>query len=1182
MSGDSCPDDDEETTSTARLIANLSSPYLHVRLQAASKVQQLFLDIDNEGEVRPGPFKRLGRCIMSSFIDRQHNEKSFLAALARTITVALTVSGLPFDCNQFAADYLLESKAKWLLTSSKSSAIELCVLVLSANTISDETVTADKPSWISDCIKMCGYLLDNLCSDVVGKSAKLVEISSRQIGNLLRNNVSLLQCAIDCWTEASYVYSLSQLYLYMSAISVITPADGPVKRPKPVTPSYNTILKKLNRTIMDLITNKILNSKQSLPASAVLQVRGFLERLSSSDWSDATDTSSTAEASTAEGDCLEAATLRTMKKSPEGSSAIIAAILSCLSVDLSNFVKCGAVVAALRVVKSPNVEVRESGSVIVRNLALKCADSSSYEIMVKIFVESLQGKGPAALVQPYQRYAVYVALSDCAEGSRLLSLGKTFVSELASSCVIPALMIAMDKEADENNIMVVADTLGKWLGSQVKLSQPPQLLDSIKTGMGKSKGLCVAYLAALTTALRQNSDLTGDLSALVPQLTNIVKEAMKKPSNQAHLDGVLAFCLLLQVSVTSSSAVTALDAAKLWTCLTPVAAGSTSFLYSKALMQQVFLAPSPLPSSKVANSMQKQYCTLPRGALAINCLISESISTIITIISIHHPNQLLGTSLSHSPLDGPVGSILSCVLHPDVSVRATSSKNLRKILSNATTADDKSSSHYPSTLKMLKAFHACLVLWSKQLEVASGAASKSVTTTSAKSSNTNPTTNEEECAVPAGIIGLRTQFGIPPPSRLSEALLLLTSPQIVDKKAPSAQLVSLVLLLCAHPLVSESRLLAFKLWCNILPSISVEKGEGSAELFSSEEVCTSSCKRVVSAAMSGEAHLIRQSAHVAMFILSTKCGSSGRGCVLKHIVPQLREYLISSGVTAVSNDEIEKFLNPLAAITAATAAIDISEADIKITNADRKKDSGRSRRGGAFGGDFVEDEDWAEKIKKEKAQKLASTKTAGQEGGTSAKLKELEDLRVRVQGIVDVASYALEAYHSLTIFSLAPSKKTLSSDLRVRAVARSSVSLMLPELLSLMRCRLVSDKAFSCVLGQCLTIEEELLVVASRDLADSLRITATVALKPLTRKDNSQSLYKEMLGLSAPVQRLLRSVQTHLSRMQSQSHNEERGAHREHRLLPSTVHLLFPVLRGLLGLPTMLPGCDFTFMILDS
>ena len=66
----------------------------------------------------------------------------------------------------------------------------------------------------------------------------------------------------------------------------------------------------------------------------------------------------------------------------------------------------------------------------------------------------------------------------------------------------------------------------------------------------------------------------------------------------------------------------------------------------------------------------------------------------------------------------------------------------------------------------------------------------------------------------------------------------------------------------------------------------------------------------------------------------------------------------------VSDDETEKFLNPLAAIAAATLVVDINEADIKITNADRKKDQGRSRRTGAFGGDFVEDEDWAEKVKK--------------------------------------------------------------------------------------------------------------------------------------------------------------------------------------------------------------------------
>lgn len=1182
MSGDFSPDDDEETTSTARLIASLSSSYLYVRLQAVGKVQDQFLNIGNDGDAKPGPYKRLGRCIMSAFIDRQYNEKLFVAALAKAITVALTVAELPFDFKDFAADYISESKAKWLLASSKASGIELCLLVLSSTSSSKQNLSAKMPSWICDCIKITGSLLDNLSCDTVGKSGKLAQISSRLIGNLFRQDAFMLEYAIDCWNEASYVCSLSQLNQYFSSIPVITPKDGPVKRPKPVTPSYDSTLKRLNIIIIDLIIRKFLSSKQSLPVSSLKQLGGFLEQLSTSDWSDTIDTSLTIEASPTEGGGLEAATLRTMKKSPEASSAIIAAILTCVSVDLSNFVKCGAVAAALRVVKSPNLEVRESGSSIARNLAIKCTDPSSFEVMVKVFVDALQGKGPAALVQPYQRYGVYVAISDCAEGARLQSLGKGFVSELASGYVVPALIIAMDKEIDENNILVAADTLGKWMGSQLRLSQPPQLFESIKTGIGRSKGLCVAYLAAIAVAIRQNSELTGDLSALVSPLTNIVKETSKKPSNQSHLEGVLAFYLLLEISVTSSMAVTSIDAAKLWTCLVPAAVGNVSFLYSKTLMQQIFLAPYQLSSSKGFNSVQRQYASLSRGTMGLNSLVSESISSIVTIVSIHHPNQLVGTSASQTLLDGPVGSMLSCLLHPDSSVRAASSKNFRKVLCNGTAADDKSSSHYPSSLKMLKAFHACLVLWSEQLEAAMRAGCESAENKSAKTTIVTPTATDEEGTFTCGLMGLRMQLGIPPPSRLSEALLLLASPRLTDQRAHSAQLLSLFLLACAHPLVSETRSLASKLWCNLIPSVTAEEGKPAPELFSSEDFCSAASKKVVCAAMSREAKLIRQSGHVAMFILGTASGSSGRSCVLKYIIPQLRDQLISSGVSAVAEDEVEKFLNPLAAVTAATAAMDVSEADIKITNADRKKDSGRSRRGVAFGGDFVEDEDWAEKVKKEKAQKLALTKTVGQEGGMSVKLKELEDLRARVQGIVDLATYALEAYHSLTIFSVIPSKRALSSDLKVRAVARSSISQMLPELLSLLRCRLVSDKAFLCVLGQCLTIEDELLVVASRDLADSLRITATVALRPLTRKDNLQGQYKEMLGLAAPMQRLLRSVQTFLSRMQSHSHNEERGAQKEHRLLPSTVHLLFPILRGLLGLPTILPGCDFSFMILDS
>jgi hypothetical protein len=102
-------------------------------------------------------------------------------------------------------------------------------------------------------------------------------------------------------------------------------------------------------------------------------------------------------------------------------------------------------------------------------------------------------------------------------------------------------------------------------------------------------------------------------------------------------------------------------------------------------------------------------------------------------------------------------------------------------------------------------------------------------------------------------------------------------------------------------------------------------------------------KRVVSAAVSS-AKLTRTSSHIAMFVLSTSCGSTGRVCVLQNVLSALIQRISESGITAVSNEDIFKFMNPLEAISALSISSK-SEDEIKITNADRKKDGGRNRRG---------------------------------------------------------------------------------------------------------------------------------------------------------------------------------------------------------------------------------------------
>ena len=1171
-------EDDEESNSAARLVVNLSSSYFYVRMQSVKKTVEFYQRAGVEGDIKPGFCRRLERLIMTAFIDGHYSEKAYRTALLDAFTVALTADGLPIDLKILAADHLKETSSRLLLASAKVSTIELCLTLLQ---VCDSAF--DLPIWAISCTQTMGEVLDTLDSTNSGKNEKIMAICTRKIGSLLRSNVKLLDHAINCWTEAGHIGSLSHLHLYFSMLRITPPFAGVSKRPKRITiATYESTLRKLSKSVTFLINSKIINSKQSLTATNLRQLNRFLKSLSTTEWNDSKSTEECDTSVGAEGGGLEAATLRAMKKSPEGSSSIIAAILSNVDVDLSNFIKSGGAVAALRISKSPNLEVRECGSRIVRNMALKCHDSSAFELMVRLFIEALLGKGPAALVQSYQRLSVLQALRDCSEGSHLTSMGRSFISDLAGQAVVPALITAIEKESDENNMNVASEVLGGWIGLMTTLTSPPTLMESIKTGMGRSKGHCVTLLATLISSLRRNIELSTDMLPLVPALVNVVKEASKKPSNQAHIDAVLAFRLLLEISVSSSVAVAAIEAAKLGSCLAP---SSSSFLYSKSLLQNTNLV-SASASTSVKGTRQQQ-AAVPDGTRRLNSLIADSMSATVLLVSLHHTSMLVGTSVNGEVAsDSPVSIVLSCLLHPDREVRAGTSKRLRRVFSNSTVADEKASSLYPSALKMLKAFLSSLSCWSDQLEIASTSPLRSAAEAT-----------DEDPIFSSSAAGARIRLGVPPLSRMSEVLLALVSywhastgknqstVAVAEKHTPSAQVVAMMLLACAHPLVCESRTCASMMWSRLTSSL--EGGEG--ELLESDEFRTAICKKVVSAAMSSSARLTRQSAHTALFILSTSAGKAGSACVLQKVLPSLKEKLLGCGISAVSDDEIDRYLNPLAAIAAeSAAAADVSVAEIRITNADRKKDSGRSRRTGAFGSDFVEDEDWAEKVKKEKAQKVALAKNAEQSGGTSAKLKELEEMQVRVKSVVDSATFALEAYHSITCFAVPEEKsaekqqsESNSSDEKLRAVTRSSTSSMLPVLIPLMRCALVSENAFLCVLGQCRAIEGELQVMGTRDLADCLRISATVSLRPLSRKVTQEGIYREMLGLSAPLQRLLRTLQTYLSRMQSAAQQQHRTP-RHQVLLPSTVHLLFPVLKGLLSMPILLVGCDFAFMVLDS
>jgi hypothetical protein len=98
---------------------------------------------------------------------------------------------------------------------------------------------------------------------------------------------------------------------------------------------------------------------------------------------------------------------------------------------------------------------------------------------------------------------------------------------------------------------------------------------------------------------------------------------------------------------------------------------------------------------------------------------------------------------------------------------------------------------------------------------------------------------------------------------------------------------------------------------------------------------------------------------------------------------------------------------------------------------------------------------------------------------------------------------------------------------------------------------------------------------------DALRVVSqqsAVAAEPavLTEED-LQEAYRRISRLSAPILRLLRAVQMALNRGTSFTESVSNRT-----FLPSTVHILLPVILEILVLQAVIPGTEMTFYLLDK
>lgn len=111
-----------------------------------------------------------------------------------------------------------------------------------------------------------------------------------------------------------------------------------------------------------------------------------------------------------------------------------------------------------------------------------------------------------------------------------------------------------------------------------------------------------------------------------------------------------------------------------------------------------------------------------------------------------------------------------------------------------------------------------------------------------------------------------------------------------------------------------------------------------------------------------------------------------------------------------------------------------------------------------------------------------------------------------------------------------------------------------------------------------------LTFTSDRDIVDALRVVLH-AEGDRAHEGTPQEVFRYVNRLSGPVVRVLRAAQSMVTRTANRAaQNQDVAISSPTKAViaqPSTVHLLFPVLRGVLTLQGVLPNSEMAFAILD-
>jgi hypothetical protein len=389
-------------------------------------------------------------------------------------------------------------------------------------------------------------------------------------------------------------------------------------------------------------------------------------------------------------------------------------------------------------------------------------------------------------------------------------------------------------------------------------------------------------------------------------------------------------------------------------------------------------------------------------------------------------------------------------------------------------------------------------------------------------------------------------FAYVPPSRLRDAVSLFLT-------ASNPCVIAQVVLLAAHPYLSASYSRSatnLKLFLSRL-NLSLDSAR---ERISSDEALGD----YLSQLMTSDSTASRQCVLGVLLLLFYAVDS--QDFAVSELSKIITSCLKTDEITNFTEEDISVFLDPTLLTAKVSKALAVD--DVKITNADRKKSSARGTRRGQFGADFIEDEAWAEQVKRDKAKKLQEAKIENS--------PEIEEAKVKTAQIISKVESAnvssLKAIQCI-IFLAQPCVGNIGNP-HDTLLARSC-HMIIPQLMLLVPYPLLKDEVNRCLDRVVLSLVDDEMKRFAQMIANSLRVTGSFINQAKLKLLSEDRIFSEILEFSGPIVKTIKELHVLASRP-------------NYLISSKSFHVLFPLFRGLFTLKALIPGCEYAFLVLDK